>query len=196
MLTLIFATNNRHKADEIQAVAGNKIRVVTLQQAGIRIDIPEPFDSLKANASEKSRTIYALTGKNCFSEDTGLEVAALDGAPGVRSARYAAEDSAFQDNVTKLLHVLAGNNNRYACFRTVISLQLNGKEYFFDGICEGTITDTARGTNGFGYDPVFMPAHSNKTFGEMSLDEKTQFSHRRKACDKLVSFLHQAVNLL
>ncbi len=191
MIELIFATNNEHKAQEIQACCGGQIAVSTLKQAGINIDIPEPYASLEANASQKSNVINRLTGKDCFSEDTGLEVEALRGEPGVLSARYAGDDKDADKNITKLLQNLSKHINRNARFRTVISLVINNNEYFFEGVCEGIIGDKCRGQNGFGYDPVFIPANAQKTFAEMTLDEKNVYSHRSKACDKLVSFLQQ-----
>jgi XTP/dITP diphosphohydrolase len=190
MHTIIFATNNRHKVDEIRKVVGNNINIVTLADAGIDIDIPEPHNTLQENASEKSQTIHRLTAQNCFSEDTGLEVEALNGEPGVKSARYAGDDRNFQGNINKLLANLAGKPNRNAQFRTVISLIWQGQEYFFEGICKGHIVDDQKGTQGFGYDPVFVPDGSDNTFAEMSMDEKNNYSHRRKATDKLVAFLN------
>ncbi len=189
MNSIIFATNNQHKADEIRAVLGNAFEIVTLKEAGIEIDIPEPHDTLQANASEKSATIYRLTGKNCFGEDTGLEVEALHGEPGVKSARYAGDDRSFEKNIEKLLFNLQDKTNRAAQFKTVISLLLNNKEYLFEGICPGKIIQTARGSNGFGYDPVFIPEGSEKTFAEMEMEEKNRFSHRKKAMTKLIDFL-------
>lgn len=191
MIELIFATNNEHKAQEIQANCGGKIAILTLKQAGINIDIPEPFDSLEANASQKSNVIYQLTGKDCFSEDTGLEVEALYGEPGVLSARYAGSDKDFDKNISKLLQNLSKHTNRKARFRTVISLRTNNNEYLFEGVCEGTIGHNRKGNNGFGYDSVFIPANAQRTFAEMTLEEKNACSHRRKASDKLVSFLQQ-----
>lgn len=191
MLQLIFATNNAHKVEEIQAAIGDKIQVISLKQAGIDIDIPEPHDTLEANATEKSRTIQKLTGGNCFSEDTGLEVDALNGEPGVKSARYAGEDKAFDKNIDKLLNKLDNSDHRTARFRTVISLLWQGREFLFEGICEGTIIRERKGSQGFGYDPVFVPAGSTRTFAEMTMEEKGNFSHRKKAADKLVSFLQQ-----
>jgi XTP/dITP diphosphohydrolase len=188
-MKLIFATNNAHKAQELNAVVGDSFKVITLKEAGINIDIPEPHDSLEANATEKSKTIYALTGVNCFSEDTGLEVRALNGEPGVHSARYAGEEKSFENNIDKLLGNLEKKQDRTASFRTVISLIIDGVETQFEGVCSGRITGARKGTNGFGYDPVFIPDGSDKTFGEMSLEEKTGFSHRRKATEKLVTFL-------
>ena len=189
MLKLIFATNNQHKVEEIQAAIGNKMEVISLKLAGIHIDIPEPHDTLEANASEKSSTINRLTGENCFSEDTGLEVTALHGEPGVKSARYAGEEKSFENNIKKLLKNLEKQADRRARFRTVISLIWEGKEYMFEGSCEGTIGVDPAGTMGFGYDPVFYPLGCDRSFGQMSLAEKTQFSHRKKAADKLVIFL-------
>lgn len=190
-MTLIFATNNAHKVAEIQFIVGQQFTVLSLQQAGIDIDIPEPHETLEANATEKSYTIYRLTQTNCFSEDTGLEVAALGGEPGVKSARYAGVDKAFDKNIEKLLAKLGDRTDRQARFRTVISLLLNGEEHLFEGICEGVIEKQPSGTEGFGYDPVFRPTGSSKTFAEMTLAEKSTFSHRKKATDKLVLFLQQ-----
>jgi XTP/dITP diphosphohydrolase len=190
-MKLIFATNNQHKVEEIQSAIGNIINVISLKDAGINIEIPEPFDTLEENASEKSKTIYSLTKMNCFSEDTGLETEALNGEPGVKSARYAGEKKAFDKNIEKLLQKLTGISNRKAKFRTIISLILDGKEFLFEGICEGKIINEKKGEKGFGYDPVFVPAGSNKTFAEMTMEEKNNFSHRKKAADKLVTFLQQ-----
>jgi XTP/dITP diphosphohydrolase len=194
MNKLIFATNNQHKVEEINSIMGNTFQVVSLKEAGIDVEIPEPHATLEENAKEKSRTIYLLTGENCFSEDSGLETAALNGEPGVRSARYAGDDSNANNNITKLLKALEGVTNRKARFRTVISLILQGKEHLFEGICEGEIIDHSKGNKGFGYDPVFIPAGSARTFAEMDLKEKNFFSHRRKATDNLVTFLTQNVN--
>ena len=193
MIKLIFATNNPHKVKEIQAAIGNNIEVVSLAQAGISIDIPEPHDTFEANASEKSKNIYRLTGINCFSEDTGLEVEALNGEPGVKSARYAGETKAFDENIKKLLANMAGITNRKARFRTIISLIWMGNEHLFEGICTGEIVSEPKGAEGFGYDPVFIPTGSNRTFAEMSLIEKNAFSHRQKAANQLVLFLQQNI---
>jgi len=173
----------------MQAAAGDAFEMISLQQAGIDIDIPEPHDTLEANATEKSKTIYALCGVNCFSEDTGLEVYTLNGEPGVKSARYAGEDKVFDKNIDKLLLKLEGAEDRAARFRTVISLIIDGEEYLFEGICEGVIEKLRHGSAGFGYDPVFKPQGASKTFAEMTLKEKELYSHRKKACDKLVLFL-------
>jgi XTP/dITP diphosphohydrolase len=189
-MKLIFATNNQHKAEEIKAVLHDSFDIITLKEAGIDIDIPEPHDTLEANASEKSRTIYTLTRTNCFSEDTGLEVAALDGEPGVKSARYAGESRSFDKNIEKLLSKLQSKPDKTARFRTIISLIIDDRETLFEGICPGRIIDEKRGNEGFGYDPVFIPDGSAKTFAEMSLKEKITFSHRTKATEKLVAFLN------
>ncbi len=189
MEKLIFATNNQHKVDEIRIVLGSIFNIVTLKEAGIDIDIPEPHDTLEANAKEKSSTIYALTKKNCFSEDTGLEVYSLNGEPGVKSARYAGNERSFKANIDKLLDNMENSDNRDARFRTVISLIINGEEKQFEGICEGLILENTRGENGFGYDSVFVPKGNTKTFAEMTIVEKSKFSHRKKAMDKLINFL-------
>jgi XTP/dITP diphosphohydrolase len=189
-MRLIFATNNQHKVEEIRSVIGNKFEILTLKEAGINIDIPEPHDTLEDNATEKSKTIYQLTKTNCFSEDTGLEVDALDGEPGVKSARYAGDGRSFEANIEKLLMKLANKPDRKARFRTVISVIINGRESLFEGICQGHIIKEKKGAAGFGYDPVFVPDGSTKTFAEMSLAEKNIYSHRRKATEKLVAFLN------
>lgn len=189
MQTLIFATNNQHKVEEVRSVLKEQFQIITLVEAGIHHDIPEPYDTIEANALEKARVIFALTGNNCFGEDTGLEVEALNGEPGVKSARYAGEEKSFEKNTAKLLQNMEGKQNRKAQFKTVIALVINGKEYLFEGICKGTIAKAPRGNKGFGYDPVFMPEGQTKTFAEMDMDEKNRYSHRRKAMDKLIVFL-------
>lgn len=188
-MKLIFASNNQHKIDELKAFAGSDIEIISLKDAGINIDIPEPHDTLEENASEKSWAIYKLTGVDCFSEDTGLEIEALNGEPGVKSARYAGEGRSFKDNIEKVLNKLSSQTNRKARFRAVISLIIDGKEKQFEGICPGKIIDNPKGTEGFGYDPIFVPYGSEKTFAEMEMDEKNRFNHRTKAAAKLVAFL-------
>ena len=187
--TLVFATNNFNKAQEVNHILGNTFKVLSLKEAGIEIDIDEPHDTLEANAREKSMTIYTIKNIDCFSEDTGLEVEALNGAPGVKSARYAGEPSNTRANIEKLLHQLKNKQNRKAQFRTVISLLQIGVEKQFEGICKGEITLEPSGENGFGYDPVFIPEGSTKTFAEMNIEEKNEYSHRRKAVEKLVAHL-------
>ena len=188
MLKLIFATNNQHKVDEIKSI-GINCKIISLKEAEINIDIPEPHNTLEENASEKSGVIYKLTGSDCFSEDTGLEVDALNGEPGVKSARYAGEENSAEKNIEKLLLKMQGIENRKAQFRTVLSLMLSGKEYKFEGVCKGIILADNKGKKGFGYDPVFLPDGAEKTFAEMEMQEKNKFSHRKKAMDKLIDFL-------
>lgn len=190
-MKIIFATNNQHKVDEIKSVLPNHIQIITLKEAGIDKDIPEPHDTIEANAIEKARVIHQLTNENCFSEDTGLEVFALSGEPGVKSARYAGDDKAPNANIKKLLTNLQSKSDRRARFKTVICMILNKQEYLFEGICTGRIIDELKGEKGFGYDPVFIPDGSEKTFAEMTMEEKNKFSHRRKATDELVSFLNK-----
>lgn len=190
MASFIFATNNKNKVAEIKAILNNRIDVMSLAEANIDIDIPEPHDTLEANAREKSITIYNLTQVNCFSEDTGLEVAVLGGAPGVKSARYAGDDCNAQKNIEKLLSELSNQENRNAQFKTVISLIIKGKEFQFAGTCKGQIINTQRGNDGFGYDSIFIPEGSNKTFAEMSMEEKNMFSHRKKATIQFIQFLN------
>ena len=193
-IELVFATNNQNKVKEIRSILKEPFQVITLLDAGIDIDIPEPHATLEANASEKSSTIHRITHKNCFSEDTGLEVFSLNGEPGVKSARYAGEGRNFQDNIILLLERLNGAFDRTAQFRTVVSLIWNEQEYLFTGICKGHIIEQQKGTAGFGYDPVFIPEGSNQTFAEMGMDEKNKFSHRKKAVSQLIDFLKQKVS--
>ena len=189
-MKLIFATNNQHKVAELKAALPQGMEVLSLKEAGITIDIPEPHNTLEENAVEKAQAIYHLTGSDCFSEDTGLEVAALNGAPGVRSARYAGEAASAEQNMELLMHNLNGSTDRRARFRTVICCIVNGQRHLFEGTCSGRITAGQSGAAGFGYDPVFMPEGAVKTFAEMTLPEKNSLSHRRKALDKLVEFLN------
>lgn len=193
-MTLIFATNNENKVQEIRNALDNSFEIISLKEAGINQDIPEPHDTLEANATEKSRTIFDLKGVDCFSEDTGLEVTALHGEPGVKSARYADNEPQFADNIDKLLDKMSAHTNRDARFRTVISLIIKGKEQQFEGICEGLITHHRLGTGGFGYDPVFIPYGATRTFGEMTMDEKKQYSHRARALEKLTDWLKENKN--
>ena len=189
-MKLIFATNNQHKIEEMQHAVGSAFELVTLKEAGIDVDIPEPYDTLEENAIAKSKFIHHLTDQNCFSEDTGLEVETLNGEPGVKSARYAGEARSFDENIKKLLDKLEEVTDRKARFRAVISLILDGEEKLFEGICDGQIINEKKGIGGFGYDPVFIPDGSSKTFAEMTIEEKNFFNHRRKAADKLVAFLN------
>lgn len=189
MIHLIFATNNAHKTEEVRAALGSAFSLQTMREAGLDIDIPEPHPTLEANAFEKVRTVVGLTGRSAFSEDTGLEVFALGGEPGVHSARYAGEDRSTEANIKKLLSLLEGAADRSARFRTVMALVLDGKEYSFEGICPGRIVLEPRGGAGFGYDPVFVPEGSELTFAEMDMAGKNRFSHRKKALDQLITFL-------
>lgn len=189
MKTLVFATNNQNKVTEVRSILQGEFDILSLTQAGIDIDIPEPYNTIKENACEKARVINKLINKDCFAEDTGLEVASLNGEPGVKSARYAGENRSFDNNIDKLLANLSNKKNREAQFRTVVCLIIGGKEKLFEGICKGSIIAERRGTSGFGYDPVFIPEGSTKTFAEMSMTEKNLFSHRRIAIEKLTTFL-------
>lgn len=185
---IVFATNNENKVKEIRTAVGESLEIVSLKEAGIEIDIPEPWDTLEANATEKSSTIHRLTGNNCFSEDSGLEIEALDGEPGVHSAHYAGDRSP-QANIQKVLEKLNDNPNRSARFRTVISLIWQEKEHQFEGVCEGYILKEPVGDQGFGYDPIFVPKGATRSFAQLSPEEKNQYSARRKAADQLVAFL-------
>jgi XTP/dITP diphosphohydrolase len=189
MHTLIFATNNRNKVAEIQSLVGNNFEIIPLKEAGIEIEIPEPHDQLEANALEKAVTIFKLTNQDCFSEDTGLEIAALGGAPGVKSARYAGENSNAMANIDLVLSKMTDIENRAAQFRTVICLIWKNQTYYFEGICKGQILTTMQGENGFGYDPIFIPDGASKSFANMTMEEKNQFSHRKKAVTQLFEFL-------
>jgi XTP/dITP diphosphohydrolase len=189
MHTLIFATNNRNKVAEIQSLVGPNFTIIPLKEVGIDIDIPEPHDQLEANALEKAMTIFNMTQQNCFSEDTGLEILALDGAPGVKSARYAGENSNPQANIDLVLSKMTGVENRTAQFRTVICLIWENQTYYFEGICKGQILNNMQGENGFGYDPIFVPDGASKSFANMTMEEKNQFSHRKKAVTQLFEFL-------
>ncbi|MEO8861760.1 MAG: RdgB/HAM1 family non-canonical purine NTP pyrophosphatase [Ginsengibacter sp.] len=192
MRTLVFATNNLNKVIELRSILKRKYKILSLSEAEIDIDIPEPHATLEKNAIEKSNVIYQLTKKSCFSEDSGLEVKALNGEPGVKSARYAGEQKSDDDNIDKLLLHLKNKEDRSAAFKTVISLTIKGNHFIFEGVCNGSIVEKRRGKNGFGYDPVFMPQGSTNTFGEMILDEKNKYSHRKKAVEKLIEFLEKA----
>jgi XTP/dITP diphosphohydrolase len=191
MNKIIFASNNKNKADEIRMILGSDYEIITLKEAGIDIEIPEPHHTLKENAIEKATVIHKMTNANCFSEDTGLEVEVLNGAPGVFSARYAGENAGAADNIEKLLRELQGKEDRKACFTTCICLIINGSKHFFEGKCHGTITTCASGSNGFGYDPVFIPDGYEHTFAELDQQTKANISHRKKAVAKMVAFLQQ-----
>ena len=188
-MKLIFATNNAHKVAEVQAVLGDGYELVTPRQMGITEEIPETASTLEGNARQKARYLYERTGLDCFADDTGLEVDALDGAPGVHSARYATDGHDFEANTRLLLHNMEGKEDRRARFRTAIILIEDGKEHLFEGRVEGEITHAPAGCGGFGYDPVFRPEGYELTFAEMSADEKNSISHRARAVAKLVEYL-------
>jgi len=186
---LVFATNNTHKLSEVRAIAGARFSIISLKELGCFDDIPETAETLTENALQKAEYIHNKFQCNCFADDTGLEIEALGGKPGVYSARYAGEHCSFQDNVRKVLHELQGVANRKACFKTVIALILTETKYFFEGKIEGEIIETEKGTNGFGYDPVFKPFGYDKTFAEMTDAEKNSISHRALATQQLNDFL-------
>lgn len=188
-MKIVFATNNAHKLAEVRAVLGGGFELVTLREVGITEDIPETGATLEENASEKARYVYERTGLDCFADDTGLEVEALNGAPGVRSARYATEGHDFAANNRKLLSELEGADNRRARFRTVISLIRGGEEQRVEGVVRGSIALSEAGCGGFGYDPLFIPEGYDVTFAEMSVDEKNAISHRGRAVAELVKVL-------
>lgn len=188
---IIFATNNAHKLSEVQAVLGDRFRLVTLAECGITEEIPEDAPTLEGNALQKARYVHERTGADCFADDTGLEVDALDGAPGVHSARYATDGHDFAANNRLLLRNLAGAADRRAHFRTVIALILDGREYLFEGRVDGRIAESEAGCGGFGYDPLFVPEGFDKTFAEMGADEKNAISHRGRAVRWLVEFLQK-----
>ena len=189
-MKIVFATNNAHKLSEVSALLGDRFELVTLREVGITEDIPETGATLDENASIKARYVYERTGLNCFADDTGLEVEALGGAPGVHSARYATDGHDFAANNRKLLRELEGKANRKARFRTVISLIVDGVERQVEGIVKGEITTSESGAEGFGYDPLFIPEGYDRTFAEMSAEEKNAISHRGRAVAKLVEMLH------
>lgn len=186
---ILFASGNEHKIKEIQAVLGSSYTIKGLKDIGFMDDIPETSPTLEGNARQKSMFLYDRLECDCFSDDTGLEVEVLSGAPGVLSARYAGEGKNSEDNITLLLKNMEGETNRKARFRTVVSLILAGKEYQFEGIVNGIIRTERSGSEGFGYDPVFEPEGHNVTFAEMPLEEKNSMSHRARAITKLVEFL-------
>ncbi len=190
-MKLVFATNNRHKLDEVRAIVGDKVEVLSLNDIGCHDDIPETADTLQGNALIKARYIHEKFGVDCFADDTGLEVEALDGAPGVFSARYAGEECDSEANMQKLLQNLTGKSNRNAQFRTVIALIIKGEEKLFNGIVKGTITEEKRGDSGFGYDPVFVPEGFSESFAQMSGDMKNSISHRYRATLELSNYLKE-----
>jgi XTP/dITP diphosphohydrolase len=190
-LKLVFATNNRHKLEEVAYKVNNKFELLTLEDIGCLEDIEETGSSFEENAAIKSRYVFDKYHLNCFGDDSGLMVDALNGEPGVYSARYAGEHGNHPANIRKVLEKLSGTENRKARFITVISLIWNGDEYFFEGIVEGTIRHQPMGSGGFGYDPIFQPVGYTITFAEMSIEEKNKISHRARALEKLIEFLNR-----
>ncbi|MGC9151017.1 MAG: RdgB/HAM1 family non-canonical purine NTP pyrophosphatase [Microbacter sp.] len=190
-MELIFASNNKHKVEEVRSLINGVHNIISLKDLGITEEIPETASTLEGNALIKARYVYRLTGKNCFSDDTGLEVEAINNEPGVLSARYAGEGKDMHANRAKLLSKMEGITHRNARFRTVVALIYEGKEYLFEGSVTGIITESERGNDGFGYDPIFQPTGFNKTFAELDLNTKNQISHRGQAFAKLLQFLSQ-----
>lgn len=192
MKKLVFATNNAHKLEEIRAILGDKVEILSLNDIDCHADIPETADTLQGNAALKAQYIYENYGLDCFADDTGLEVEALNGAPGIYSARYAGgEGHDSEANMKKLLSEMQDKDNRKARFRTVICLIEGGKEHFFEGIVNGSIIRERKGGAGFGYDPVFMPDGYSETFAEMGNDEKNKISHRARAVQKLCEYINK-----
>jgi XTP/dITP diphosphohydrolase len=188
-MTLVFASNNKNKILEINSLLGNSFKLLSLNDVDITEDIPEEEPQIEGNALAKARFVNKTTGMNVFADDTGLEIAALNGLPGVHSARFAGEAKDSSANIEKVLSMLAGSENRKARFRTVIALILENNEYLFEGTVNGTIISEKRGSGGFGYDPIFIPDGKIRTFGEMDLSEKNSVSHRARAFEKLKFFL-------
>lgn len=188
-MKLVFATNNKHKLDEVRSILGDRVEVLSLNDINCHDDIPETAETLQGNALIKARYIYNKYGIDCFADDTGLEVDALNGEPGVYSARYAGEQHCSEDNMNKLLQNLTGKTNRNAQFRTVIALIINGEETLFDGIVKGTISKEKTGDSGFGYDPIFVPEDHTESFAQMDSKQKNKISHRYRAVVKLCDYL-------
>ena len=190
-MKILFATNNAHKLAEVRAVLGDDFTLVTPRDCGVTEEVPETQPTLEGNAAQKARYLYERTGCDCFADDTGLEVEALGGAPGVHSARYATDGHDFAANNRLLLKNLVGAANRRARFRPVICLILGGEEHFFEGIVEGRIAEHESGTEGFGYDPLFVPDGSDRSFARMNAEEKNALSHRGRAVRQLADYLHK-----
>jgi len=198
MRTIVFATNNEHKLSEISNIIEKnysdlieKIKILSLKDINCNEDIPEKSSTLEGNASMKANYVFDKFGKNCFADDTGLEVEALNGRPGVLSARYAGENGTYDDIMNKVLEEMENSKNRKARFRTVISLIIDGKETLFEGIVNGKILNEKHGNSGFGYDPIFQADGYNVSFGEMSVEEKNKISHRFRAVQKLIKYLRE-----
>lgn len=190
-MKLVFATNNKHKLEEVRAIVGDRVEILSLNDIDCHDDIPETADTLQGNALIKARYIHEKYNVDCFADDTGLEVEALDGAPGVYSARYAGEECDSQANMHKLLENLTGENNRKAQFRTVIALIIKGEEKLFNGIVKGEISREKMGNSGFGYDPIFIPEGFSQSFAQMSSEMKNSISHRYRATEQLSNYLKE-----
>lgn len=188
-MNLVFASNNKDKIKEIQSILNGKIQLLSLSDIGCTEEIPETADTIEGNAILKANYVTEKYGYDCFADDTGLEVEALNGAPGVYSARYAGEQKDAVDNMNKLIGALANKNNRKAQFKTVIALNINGKQQLFTGIASGKIIEEKKGNHGFGYDPIFQPEGYNETFAELSADIKNRISHRAQATEALIHYL-------
>ena len=188
-MQLVFASNNKNKILEIQSMLPEIIKILSLEDIGCLEDIPETADTIEGNAVLKANYVTQKYGFDCFADDTGLEVAVLNGDPGVYSARYAGEQRSADDNMNKLLSALSDQDNRNAQFKTVIALNIKGKQHLFTGFAKGQITLQKTGNKGFGYDPIFQPAGYNETFAELSLEIKNKISHRGKATQQLINFL-------
>lgn len=189
MKRIVFATNNKHKLEEISAILGDRFEIVSLAEINCFDDIPETADTLEGNALQKARFVKEKFGYDCFADDTGLEIEALNNAPGVYSARYAGPARSSEDNMNKALEELKDKANRKARFRTVIALILDGKEYLFDGIVNGSIATEKKGTEGFGYDPIFIPEGYCESFAQLGAEVKNKISHRARATAQLAEFL-------
>lgn len=190
-MKLVFATNNKHKLEEVRDILGEKVEVLSLNDIDCHDEIPETADTLQGNALIKARYIYEKYGVDCFADDTGLEVEALGGAPGIYSARYAGEECNSEANMHKLLHNLTGKSNRKAQFRTVIALIIDGEEKLFNGIIKGEITTEKKGDSGFGYDPIFIPEGFTVSFAQMGNEEKNKISHRYRATEQLSKYIKE-----
>ena len=188
-MELIFASNNRHKLEEISKIVGNAFTILNLKQANCEGEIPETGTTLEENALQKAHWVYSRTHKNCLADDTGLEIDALNGAPGVYTARFAGDDCSPEDNIQKTLRLMKEKTNRRACFRTVIACIIDGKEYLFEGMVEGEIATEKMGDGGFGYDPIFIVNGGDITMAEMSEDEKNKISHRGLALQKFINYI-------
>lgn len=190
-MKLVFATNNKHKLKEITAIAGNFFEIVSLADIECFDEIPETGDTLEDNAIQKAMYVYEKYGLNCFADDTGLEIEALDWAPGVITARFAGENCTPDDNITKTLELMKEQTNRYAVFRTVIACIIDGEEYLFEGHVEGNIATERMGEGGFGYDPIFIPEDYEISFAQMPMELKNTMSHRGRATNQFIKFLHE-----